>query len=586
MRYTPDANELAALLTGTWDESPPVGWSASRLESARAVVKADRAEQGTLVYATGSGRSLKRLDRVRGARERIAILAEGDQEVPASSFPVLRVEDVADSLRVLSGTARDRFGGSVIAVTGSAGKTTTRSMLRHVLSPQFSIHEGGANYTTALRSRAFQLDDAEIGLFEVASIGLPTVEKFVRPNIAIVTSIGEAHMDVLETLEGVAATKAILFEGLEEDGTAIINLDTPHSAVLVARAEAHASHVITYGESSRADIRLQDYDYSTGTVTAEFRGDELEYVVSLAGKHNALNSLAVIGALSALGLDPHDFVESFRTLEPVGGRGDVSEMRLGNRRVTVVDQSYNANPTSMKAALESFGQKYRNERRIVVLGDMLELGDSAEDLHRGIVDAILEAEPAKVFLVGRLMETVWPHLPKSVRVMLSLDARPVEAVLPDHLEDGDAVFVKASNGAGLADMVRRWRNGQEHEEVSWKVLLSGDVQGVGFRQWTKALGRELRVDGWVRNRSDGRVETLFRAKPSQMSRFLGELHKGPPGAVVTGVTSSTVETVPHSGFRVRKTYEVVDVQRSKATPAAMAKRTAKRIVRSVRAVRR
>lgn len=553
MRYTPDAEVLVELLDGRWQRRPPDNWTLSQLSSARRAANRSSSQPGTLVYTGRSTKSLRRLQRTVGASRNVAVLSDQDLESEDIDLPVLQVADVREALDRLGREARKTFGGSVIAITGSAGKTTTKSIIQHVLSPRFSIFNAKGNYLSAIRSQTLQMAAENVALFEVARVSLPGAEQFLSPDIVVITSISEAHMEGLGTLEDVAKTKAILLEGLGKRGTAIINMDAPYAEILLDKARTHAGAIITYGESKEADLRLVSDEYHRREVTVAHHGEELTYTLGLSGKHNALNSLSVLCVLSAMGLKLDDYLERFETIEPVSGRGDVSELALGGRKVTLVDQSYNANPGSMKAALVEFGQAYPDQRKILVLGDMAELGPTGPELHHELVETVLSANPAQVFLVGPLMGEVWKELPQDIQGLHSIDAAPVATFLPRHLEDGDVIMVKASNSTGLANAVKTWRSAGHYRNDSLRLVIFGDVQQVGYRNWAKHHAERHGVSGWVRNRSDGAVEALIHGDSDQLGHLLHDLHVGPSEAHVASISSRTVEFVPRPGFRLRKT---------------------------------
>lgn len=554
MRFPPDAQAVAELLCGEWTRRPGDDWVLSRIDSTRRIARRGEAEPGTLAHTLVHTSSLKKLERALGSEGDSAILTERDRDLGETELPILRVADVGEALETLTNLARDHVESTIIAVTGSVGKTTTRSMIRQILAPHLSVYEGRGNEPVPIRRQIYDLggQEQDVGLFEVSRLCLPGTEQLLGPHIAVVTGIAEAHLEALGTLEEVARTKSLLFEGLAEGGTAIINIDSPHSDILVEKAHQHAGHVLTYGASEGADLRLRAYDPARSEVTIEHEGTELTYTLGASGRHNALNSLAVLGVLQALGRDPRDHLESFGTIEPVEGRGDVRELSLGSHAVTVVDQSYNANPTSMAAALEGFHRQFPDSRRVLVLGDMLELGPAAEDLHRGMLEAVLSAEPAAVILVGPQMGGLWAELPDEVRVMHCLNAQPVLTAVPEQIQDGDALLVKASRGVGLVGVVEAWKSAPQPPTGAWRIVISGTVQRVGYRRWVQERAQEHGVSGWIRNRSDGKVEARAQGSADQFGTFLGELHSGPAKAQVTNVSTRTVETSEATGFRIRR----------------------------------
>ena len=462
--------ELDAVVGGRWSQTPK--------EPALALggtFLTDAITPGDVVFTMEAGGWEPSLVRRAGQADRtpeeVVALAEDagaaavvtSTAVDRTALPVLTVDDPREALWALGAHARRRYAGTVIAVTGTAGKSTTTAMLQHVLSATARVHSPSGNFNTidgVSYTLAGLLKPTDIAVLEAAHVGFVgfgewSTPEMIRPDIAIVTSIGQAHLDLDPTLEGTARLKARLFRGLQGRGTAVLNLDAPHSDLLVDEAVTHAERVVTYGRHPDADIRLLRYLSATGEVSARFRGQEVHFRLGLSGEHNALNALAVVATLDALGHPRTDFLERFGELRPLKGRGGVRRARVHGHRVSIIDQSYNANPASMRATLRDFSERYRASRRILLLGDMLELDESARDLHADLADAVLAVRPAKVFLVGEQMSALWDRLPHELRGARVSAATEVDNYLIPELRDGDALFVKASNGVGLGRLITR-----------------------------------------------------------------------------------------------------------------------------------
>jgi UDP-N-acetylmuramoyl-tripeptide--D-alanyl-D-alanine ligase len=449
--------EVAEIVGGTWASEPDPSWVLNRIQRMKVVGRSPnrgRVEPGTLAYARNPARFAKRFEKiVQGSSDVILMVGEEAPEFSASC-PVLRVVDAVDAANDVARAHRDDFGGPVIAVTGSMGKTTVTSMISTVLSQDHGVFSSRSdqNSISHIRARTLAMADEDVAVFEVPRAALPGAEHVLNPDVAIVTAIAEAHMEAFGSLENTAITKSQLIKGLKRDGTAIINLDTPHSDLLISAAKEQCARVITYGMDSQADIFLSDYVPKTQQVIAEFNGSKYQYQVGASGKHNAINSLAVLGVLAALGLEVTEYLESFLRFKAVQGRGETSQVNFSGASVTLVDQTFNANPASMRAAIEDFVEQYETER-VLILGDMLELGADEKDLHRQLVPTIIDADPTRVYLVGSLMSEVWNGLPEKIRGAYTTSPEDLVETLRRDITEDTAVLLKASHGTGLQRLV-------------------------------------------------------------------------------------------------------------------------------------
>lgn len=353
------------------------------------------------------------------------------------------------------------------AVTGSAGKSTTKAMITHALSsimPRRRIYSPGhtQNVMTSMVRHLSVTHRYHHSVIEVAGscfVSFESLDDFtVSPDVSVITSISEAHLDYLGDLEGVARLKSQLFNAPPPGGTAIINLDAIHSDYLVRRAVEEGCQLVTYGESPDATIRLIDYNPQTGQTTAQVGREQLQYVVGPKGKHMALNSLAVIAVLRAHRIKQwREGVKSLATFSALSGRGRTSTPTLqSGATVTLLDEAYNANPASMQVALESLAGQHvePGAKRVAVLGDMLELGPATTEIHVGLGEYLRRTRPDVVHLYGPEMRTLFhsvaPGLP-GVRHWEDLDT--LTQHLQETLGQGDCVLVKSANGTGLHNVV-------------------------------------------------------------------------------------------------------------------------------------
>lgn len=452
---------LAALVDGSWESFPHESWSLQRMIRMSAVAKRGskkKTPMGTMVYASDPQKFLDRFnDKVSNPLNFVLMVNENSGSVD-TDVPILRVPDIAVAANVIARAFREDFKKPVIAVTGSMGKTTVKTMISNTLSYNHNVFTSNSdlNGIASLRSRILSLTNEDYAVFEVPRAILPGAEKALAPDICIITAIAEAHMEALGSLENTAKIKASLLQGLSADGIAIINIDTTHSDKLISVAYDNTDNVITYGESSDADLSLTEYDPEKKEIHATFQGNEFRYTLGLSGKHNAFNSLATLATIISLNLDPRDYLDTFAQLEAIVGRGKVRKSSFSGNNTTIIDQTFNANPISMRAAIKDFSEQYSRCHQIMVLGDMLELGPSSEDLHEDLVPAILECNPDKVYLVGPLMSRVWNKIPSEIKGAHVMKAEHLLQIIPYEVKNDSVILLKASHGTNLNILIDSW----------------------------------------------------------------------------------------------------------------------------------
>ncbi|MEM0908368.1 MAG: UDP-N-acetylmuramoyl-tripeptide--D-alanyl-D-alanine ligase, partial [Pseudomonadota bacterium] len=302
------------------------------------------------------------------------------------STPAIRVNDVLDAMGRAGVAARARLGADVpvVAVTGSVGKTGTKEMLKlafgegtHASAASFNNHWGVPLTLARMPS------DADAGIFEIGmnhAGEITPLTKMVSPTIAIITTVAPVHLEFFESVEGIADAKAEIFSGLKPGGTAIIPADNPHFERLRCAAEAVGAKIITFG-SDNADVRLLSFDPLSGAALASVMGETVSFTLAGAA-HNARNALTVLAALEAAGL-PADGAAQLAQWELPKGRGRRVPLKTTGGEALLIDEAYNANPASMAAAIQALGATPA-QRRIAIVGDMLELGETSAELHRGL----------------------------------------------------------------------------------------------------------------------------------------------------------------------------------------------------------
>ena len=394
----------------------------------------------------------------------LAVVEKGKREQFASDAPLLMVDDVLGALVELAHAARARLQGQVIAVTGSVGKTSTKEALRLVLSAQGQTHASAASFNNHWGVPLSLARCPETARFAVFEIGMnhageiqPLV-KMVQPHVAIITTVEPVHLEFFAGIEAIADAKAEIFEGVVQGGAVVLNRDNPQFARLARRAkELGIQRVVSFGADAKSDARLIDVSLhaACSAVHADILGHEVTYKVGMPGRHMAMNSLAVLAAAALAGADLALASLSLSQLEPATGRGVRSTLELAGGGATLIDESYNANPASMAAALSVLGQAAigPHGRRIAVLGDMLELGAAAADLHRGLNEAIKAGRIDLVYCCGPLMRNLWEALSTGKRGGYADSAANLEMQVVAAIRAGDAIMIKGSFGSKMKTIV-------------------------------------------------------------------------------------------------------------------------------------
>lgn len=353
----------------------------------------------------------------------------------------------------------------ITAITGSAGKTTTKAMLLHALraigEESIATNPGNLNLQRMALRRLSLSPQFSHSVLEISSSALMAFRKSgftISPDVGIITSIAEAHLEHMESLENVARIKSDVFQAPPAGGTAIINADAPHADILIQRAVSEGCQLVTYGESENATIRLASWDPQTHDAVAMVGQQPIEYRVGPAGKHSVLNSLAVIAALRAHRLKNwRQGVEALASFEALEGRGQTVEIRLDTgAQITLIDEAYNANTASVRSSLASLSAMASDgsKRRVAVLGDILELGPQADQIHRDLADVVLAANLDHVYLFGTHMTALFDELKGRTDLVHHWpDLASLKTDLPSQLRERDIVLMKASGSTGLKDWV-------------------------------------------------------------------------------------------------------------------------------------
>lgn len=394
----------------------------------------------------------------------------------APDAPLLIVDDVLPALERLGQAARTRTGAKVVAVTGSVGKTSTKEMLRDVLKTQGKTHAAEASYNNhwgvplTLARMPADTDFAviEIGMNHPGEIA--PLARMARPHVAMITTVAAAHLEAFENIEGIAHEKAAIFDGLEPGGTAIVNMDLPTTPILLDKARAVGAEIIGFGEASPdytlACVSLSD---DKTIVQAMIGGEKVVFKISSAGRHFAMNGLGVLAVVDALGADAGMAAMDIAGWLPPSGRGTREVVSLDNAdedlSFDLIDDAFNANPTSMAAALEVLAAAQPRDgigrvskgRRVAILGDMLELGPDEEALHTEIAELPFIADLHVIHCVGPRMRHLWDALPEPKRGRHVDSAQELAEQAHRIIDAGDVVLVKGSKGSFVSQVVTALR---------------------------------------------------------------------------------------------------------------------------------
>jgi UDP-N-acetylmuramoyl-tripeptide--D-alanyl-D-alanine ligase len=374
-----------------------------------------------------------------------------------SARPVLRVGDTLAALTRLGGFARSRFGGRAVAVTGSVGKTTTKEMLRCALSAFGCVHAAVASYnnhwgvplTLARTPREADFCIAEIGMNHAGEIA--PLARLARPHVAVITTIAKAHVGHLGSIEAIADEKASIIEGLEPGGIVVLPADSEQLSRV--RAAAGNAEVLMFGADKAADVRLvfREEDADGSIIHVDIVGHTASLRLNAPGQHMAMNALATLAVVVSLGLDPIRAIDALEAFVPLLGRGMRRTIAAGGGSALLLDESYNGNGASMRAALDVL-RLQPAIRRVAVLGDMLELGEEGPAEHAALADAVMASADC-LFSCGPLMRSLFAAVPDAVRGFHAVDSAALAPVVAAALRNGDAILVKGSLGSGMKRVI-------------------------------------------------------------------------------------------------------------------------------------
>ena len=446
---------MSVLWTSAEVESATLGHASAPFAASGLSIDTRTLKQGDL-YVAIKGEKRDGHDFVREAFGAKAAAVLVSRRPEGAGGAVLAVANTQRALEDLACASRARSDAKIVAVTGRAGKTTTKEMLKlafgtlgktHVSRASFNNH-WGVPMTLASLPREAAFCVVEIGMNHFGEIR-PLVA-FARPHVALVTTIAPAHLEFFGTCEAIVDAKSEIFEGIVPGGAALIPYDNPYAERLIARAkQAHVARILGFGAKPGSDAQLLSYEESGegARIKADVLGQPVEFRIGAPGPHNAANALGALLSVAAADGDVLNAAAALKRFSALKGRG----ARFAAGGVEVIDESYNANPASMAAALALLGKA--SGRRIAVLGDMLEMGPDAPAHHAGLAAPLEAARVDLVFLCGPLMQALWDVLPASHRAAYAPDSAALAPGVVSALHAGDTVLVKGSNGSRMSVII-------------------------------------------------------------------------------------------------------------------------------------
>jgi UDP-N-acetylmuramoyl-tripeptide--D-alanyl-D-alanine ligase len=398
------------------------------------------------------------------AMKRGAAAAVVSRDVENAGGTLIRVPDTMKALEGLGRAARRRSKARIASVTGSVGKTSTKDALRTMLSAQAPTSASAASFNNHVGvpiSLARLPREARYGVFEIGMNHPGEIEPLARQveaHVGVVTNVGPAHIGFMGSEEAIADEKACLFAGMAQGAVAVLNRDGKHYERLAGHARRFGvSRIVGFGRGETAEARLVSCSLqdSGSDVVALIHGRRIEYRLGAAGEHWVLNSIAALAVAEALGADVEQAAASLAGVSASPGRGARRFLRFGTGTVELLDESYNANPMSVRAMLAILArtEPAKGGRRLLALGDMRELGEGADAFHAGLADAVAASGAVQVFLCGPHMEALWRKLEPAQRGVHRPDSMALAGEVAAALQAGDVIAVKGSLGSKMKHVV-------------------------------------------------------------------------------------------------------------------------------------
>ena len=392
------------------------------------------------------------------------VLASDEHDAPRG----VQVKDTVQALRDMAEAARTRSEALRIGVTGSVGKTSVKDALFTMLSAFGNSHKSQKSFNNHLGAPitlASMPQDTDYGIFELGmnhAGELTDLSGLVQPNIAIITNVEMAHLANFENIEAIARAKAEIMDGVVSGGTIILNGDNEQTPLIEKIAKEKSLRVVKFGHSDDHDVTIVSTNSHAmgGNVRLRIAAQQIDVTLMVPGEHWFMNAAACMAVAYAAEVNLRKAAMALRKVTASEGRGDSYAAIVGGKNITVINESYNANPASMRAAFKAASLK--QGRKIAVLGDMGELGSDELELHAGLSQPLIEAGFARVIVVGETMRALRGALPQEIRGNCVDDAQQAFEALTDEIQDGDVVLIKGSNSMGLGTLALQLKNEGTH----------------------------------------------------------------------------------------------------------------------------
>lgn len=389
------------------------------------------------------------------------------------------VKDAEAGLHDLAVAARARTKAKLIGVTGSVGKTGAKEMLRASLSALGNTFASEANFNNQIGvplSLANMPQDAEFAIIEMGTNHpgeISPLSKLSHPDVALITTVDAVHIEHFDSIEAIADEKSAIFDGMGGKGIAVLNADNAHFSRCKKYAEKKGlDRVLSFGTAASANCRMTSYKIEDlhSVVEADIAGTHTQYRIGTLGKHWALMSVAVLAMVDALGGDLAKAAAALQHFVEPEGRGQIQKLAVKGGHLSLIDDSYNASPVSVKGAIEKVAEVRDATtgqcRTVVVLGDMLELGDEAQDMHVGLVPTLVNNQMDIVFAAGKFMQDLFHALPEAMRGEYRPTSGELAPVVVGALKPRDLVLVKGSHGSRMDKVVDAIKKNAHHAATS------------------------------------------------------------------------------------------------------------------------
>ena len=446
------AAHVEAATGGRWLRQPAEGWTANGL-----CIFAPAMQPGALVLVrSADGETGVAVANLHGLPSPAGLITTDATLAQLYPGPVLHVEDGSRAILDMGDYARRQMTGNVLGVTGSAGKTTVVAMLAHALSAWGDVGKSHHNANLPagvgwnLASMAWNTPHV---VLELAVGKMAVSARMARPRVAIFTNVLPAHLGRNSTVADIARTKSGIFLGMYPGDVAVLNRDMLEWDTVHDAARKRGLDIMTYGTTDDCAFQLIRYNAADGLTHARIEGREISYRVGAVGQHMALNSLAVLAAVASLGHPLQPAIAQLESFAALPGRGEEICLSLNGRRLTVIDDAYNANPGSMRAALDRLNDHGDGRRRVAVLGEMAELGPGAASYHTELAVSLRESSINQVYVAGDLYSEFWDELSPELKGAYVHSRQVLKDILREKLQDGDVVLVKGSHSAGMHELV-------------------------------------------------------------------------------------------------------------------------------------